>query len=69
MEQHEYHKELGLRLQKKYSREDLEYHFANCNIKDPIELGKVADSESGMWSRMLENAHWGIIGGAKLQEL
>ena len=50
------YKEIGIGLQNKYPKIDLEYHFTNCNVDDPIELGKMADSESEMWGNMLKEA-------------
>jgi hypothetical protein len=61
-------RENGVELQKKYSKIDLSYHFANCNISDPIELGKMSADENNMWANMLKDSYWAPIGG-KLQEL
>ena len=68
MTNEEKYKEIGIGLQNKYPKIDLAYHFANCNVDDPIELGKMADAESNMWGRMLEDAYWAPI-GVKLQEI
>jgi len=68
MTNEEKYKEIGIGLQNQYPKIDLAYHFADCNVDDPIELGKMADAESNMWGRMLEDAYWAPIGG-KLQEI
>lgn len=68
MTENEKHREIGVGLQKKYAKIDLTHHFANCNADDPIELGKMADSESEMWANMLKDAYWAPM-GAKLQEI
>ena len=68
MTNEEKYKEIGIGLQNKYPKIDLAYHFTNCNVDDPIELGKMADSESEMWGNMLKHAYWAPIGG-KLQEI
>ncbi len=68
MTENERHREIGVGLQKKYAKIDLTHHFANCNVEDPVALGKMADDESNMWAKMLEDAYWAPI-GAKLQEI
>ena len=68
MTNEEKYKEIGIGLQNKYPKRDLAYHFVNCNVNDPIELGKMADSESEMWGNMLKDAYWAPI-GTKLQEI
>lgn len=68
MTENERHREIGVGLQKKYAKIDLTHHFANCNIEDPVALGKMAEAESNMYGKMLEKSYWGLIGG-KLQEL
>ena len=64
----EKYREIGLRLQKKYPKIDLIHHFTNCNVDDPVALGTLANDESNIWSKMLEDAHW-ISMGTKLQEI
>ena len=64
----EKYREIGIGLQKKYPKIDLTHHFANCNVDDPVALGKMADSESEMWGNMLKDAYWAPI-GTKLQEI
>lgn len=68
MTDNEKFKEIGVELQKKYSKTDLAYHFANCNIDDPVELGKMSANENNMWANMIKNSYWAPI-GTKLQEM
>lgn len=65
MTENERYRKIGLGLQKKYSKEDLAYHFINCNVDDPVELGKSANDEGNMWGNMLKNAYWAPMGMKK----
>lgn len=68
MANEEKYKEIGIGLQNKYPKIDLTHHFANCNVEDPVALGKMAEAESNMWGRMLEDAYWAPM-RTKLQEI
>ncbi len=59
----EYFTELGQSAQEKNGRDELSYHFANCDVDDATALGEAIDAENGMWARMLEKAYWAPLGG------
>lgn len=63
MKNSDYLTELGRSVQEKNSRDELRYHFANCNVDDAAALGEAIDAENGMWARMLEKAYWAPLGG------
>ena len=68
MTENEKHREIGVGLQNKYAKIDLTHHFVNCNVEDPVALGKMAEAECNMWGRMMEDAYWAPL-RAKLQEI
>lgn len=60
-----YYINYGKRLKEKLTKEDIISAYPLCDYEDNEEIGRHFEKVSEMWSKMLSECTWGVIGVKK----